>query len=240
MEHIGSGWQFDAYAAGGRVHKVPVSGLRMAARVVRSYPTLVARPIELVAKVRQLISEREGVLAELASREVDRDLLANFREQDGRYLQDRVQPLGAILSDGRDPYELMDRYVASIRHGWASGLAETSFNFTVNHGLDERGAVVIIDVGELSFSRDDVEDLVAARFWEGAYSVRVLPQEIRSYLLDRMRTEITPGRLLQDWRDARFIKPREWAQDRPATRRGRMGGITSLSEADRVLAKRAK
>ncbi|MFT5142188.1 MAG: hypothetical protein ACI80V_001733 [Rhodothermales bacterium] len=240
MEHIGSGWQFDAYASGGRVHKVPVSELRMAARVVRSYPALVARPFELIAKIRQLISEREDVLAELASREVDRDLLANFREQGGRYVQDRVEPLGGLLSDGSDPYRLMDRYVTSIHRGWVSGLAETSFNFTVNHGLNKQGSVVIIDVGELSFSRDDVEELVAARFWEGAYSVRVLPQEIRSYLLDRMATEITPARLIQKWQDARYTKPRERAQDRPAARRARTGRMATLREADRVLARRAK
>lgn len=220
MEHIGSGWQFDAYAKDDRVLKVPISPLKMAARVMRSYPSLVGRPFGLLVKIRELLEDRDAVLTELSGREVDRELLANFHQEGGRYLQDRVSPLGDVLKEGRlDPYWLMDRYVQSIRMGWASGVAETSFNFTVNHGLNKRGRVVIIDVGELSFDKAEIAHLVKARFWEKAFSPSTLPEPVRDYLFRAMDRDITVDRLSREWREARPVNRMTPAPDRPAARR---------------------
>lgn len=220
MEHIGSGWQFDAYAKNDRVLKVPISPLKMAARVMRSYPSLVGRPFGLLVKIRELLEDRDAVLKELSAREVDRELLANFHQEGSRYLQDRVRPLRDVLEEGRlDPYWLMDRYVQSIRMGWASGFAETSFNFTVNHGLNNRGRVVIIDVGELSFNKAEIAHLVQSRFWENAFSPGTLPEPVRAYLFRAMDRDITVDRLGREWREARPMNRMTPAPDRPAARR---------------------
>ncbi|NNE69515.1 MAG: hypothetical protein HKN29_04035 [Rhodothermales bacterium] len=192
----------------------------MAARVMRSYPTLAGRPFSLMVKIRELLEDRDMVLDDLASLDVDRELLANFHEDAGRYYQDRVKPLGDVLEEGRlDPYWMVDRYVQSIRMGWANGFAETSFNFTVNHGLNARGRVVIIDVGELSFDRREIEHLVAERFWERAFSPTTLPESVRGYLFRAMDRDINLDRLSREWSEARPIDRPHPAPDRPAARR---------------------
>ncbi|MBO6576733.1 MAG: hypothetical protein JJ896_13975 [Rhodothermales bacterium] len=232
MEHIGSGWQFDVYATGERVRKVPVTPLRMAIRVLRSYPGLLLRPHKLVAKVRKLTAERTAVLKELDRRQLHDYLLANFRNERGVYTQDRVTTLEDVFALSRlDARWVLDRYVQSIKSGWQSGMAETSFNFTVNHGMDRHGRVVVLDVGELSFDRDEALDLVASRFWERAYSVQTLPESLRTYLLRTMAREITPRALMRIWRDAprRPIAPH--APDRPAYRRERTGEPATVVHA---------
>ena len=222
MRHIGSGWQFDAYASGSDVLKVPISSLRMSARVLRSYPALLWKPLQLGRKIERLMTERRAVLQELERRKVDPELLANFRRDRGRYVQDYVRTLEDILDEGKlDPFWLMDRYVASILRGWKNGLAETSFNFTVNHGLNRRGRVVIIDVGELTFSREEALRLVESRFWEKAYSVAQLPGPVRDYLIRLMDRVITADRLQREWRDAPRTALAEPAADRAPSRRKR-------------------
>ncbi|MFT4605625.1 MAG: hypothetical protein ACI9W4_002369 [Rhodothermales bacterium] len=220
MEHIGSGWQFDAYASGNRVWKIPVSRFRMATRVLRSYPTLVAKPFSLMVKIQELTEDRDLVLQEINRLEIDGRLLANFRREGGRYIQDLVKPLGDVLEEGRlDPYWLMDRYVDSVRRSWNSGFAETSFNFTVNHGLDRRGQVVIVDVGELTFDKRDVARLIEKKFWEKAFSARTLPKRVRAYLYRAMERTINLGQLEREWSEARPLDRARPAPDRQAARR---------------------
>jgi hypothetical protein len=216
LKHIGSGWQFDAYVQGDLVIKLTTSPFRMATRVLRSYPTLVFRLGELKRKVEGLVTLRSKTLAQLAQREIDTDLIANFRQENGRYVQDRLTPLAGALKEGRDPYWLMDRYIESIRAGWRSGFAETSFNFTVNHGLTERGRVVVLDVGEMSFDRGEVERIIEDRLWERSFSMLGLPPDVRVYLLERMDRLMNTDRLIREWRDARITRALHRAPDRPA------------------------
>ncbi len=227
MEHIGSGWQFDAYASGDRVWKIPVSRFRMATRVLRSYPALVAQPFSLMVKIQELTEDRDLVLQEIDRREIDGRLLANFRREGGRYIQDLVTPLGDVLEDGRlDPFWLMDRYVDSVRRGWNSGFAETSFNFTVNHGLNNRGQVVIVDVGELTFDKRQVARQIEQKFWEKAFSARTLPEQVRAYLFRAMDRTVNLNQLEREWSEARPIDRLRPAPDRSAARRtddGRRG-----------------
>jgi len=203
----------------------------MALRVLKSYPGLTLQPIRLGRKVRELLRLRETTLAKLTRREVDSELIANFRTENGRYVQDLVTPLDAALASGRDPFWLMDRYLDSIRLGWRSGFAETSFNFTVNHGLTEQGRVVVLDVGEMCFDRAAVLSLLRDRLWEKSFSTRALDPEVRGYLLDRLNRFMTPDRVTREWRDAPITSVKTHAPDRPAIRqRGREKSHASLTK----------
>jgi hypothetical protein len=173
-----------------------------------------------MVKILELTEDRDLVLEEIERRELDVRLLANFRQEDGRYIQDRVTPLGEVLKEGRlDPFWLMDRYVDSIRQGWNSGFAETSFNFTVNHGLNSRGRVVVVDVGELTFDKREVARLIQEKFWEKAFSARTLPEQVRAYLFRAMERTVNLSQLEREWSEARPADRPRPAPDRAAARR---------------------
>ena len=221
MEHIGSGWQFDAYAEGDCVVKIPTNRAVMATRVARSYPRLLLSPLSLLRKVERLQESRHKVLAELERREIDRRLVANFRREGHQYLQDRVIPLYEALDRGYDPMDLLERYLQSILRNWRSGFSETSFNFTVNHGLNADGEVVVLDVGELTFDRAEAQEFLDGRLWRNAFSARVIEPAQADHLFRRMEAWVTQNRILGEWKDADYVRVRPAAPDRAALLRDR-------------------
>jgi hypothetical protein len=215
------------------VEKRPSANWRIATRLVRNYPELILSPGKLVRRARSVADRRARTVSGLFSRRIDRALVGNAVLAGDRILQDRVMPLGDCLARGDDPRALIDLYINSIHATWGEGFAETSFNFTVNHGLDAEGRVIVLDVGELTFDREEVRQLIDASFWMGAFSIQSLSQEIREYALRSMNARLTRAHLRAIWRDSEPVYRIPTADDRPAVSRERH---TSGSEPARKTA----
>ncbi len=57
-------------------------------------------------------------------------------------VQDKVTPLGDVLKSSDNHFSLIDRLINLTIECWKQGFCETTFNFTVNHGVTADGKVV--------------------------------------------------------------------------------------------------
>ncbi len=95
---------------------------------------------------------------------------------------------------------IVDAYITHMFAMWSCGIADTVFNFTVNHGVTSSGSVIIVDLGELTFSKETIADLIRERTWERQWSLKTMPDsELKTYILDQMRSRITVANLETRW-----------------------------------------
>jgi hypothetical protein len=202
MKRIGQGLQFNVFDRGEQVEKVPTTPAEIRNRLLRANPMWLLRPAALRRKVQQVVAEREEAVQQFRAHPTDRTLFANLQVEHGNISQDKVQPLGKALKAGTDGYALIDRYVEFQLQCWSQGFAETSFNFTVNNGLDCTGKLVVLDIGEVTFDKAGIRREIERRLWERAWSAwHDLPAELRAYFFYKMNKAMTLENLEMYWKE---------------------------------------
>lgn len=200
---IGQGLQFTVYQEGERVRKKPNAISDILRILAKSSPQNVVNPLGLGREARRIARERDAAVAEFKAHVVKPELVANAEVRGRTIVQDKVVPLGKALSLSDSPNEILDAFVRLTRDCWRNGFSETSFNFTVNHGLTSDGAVVVIDIGEISFARDVVQRHVSERIWSRCWSLtNDLNADLRSYAVDAFDAAFTVEALNAFWADA--------------------------------------
>ena len=111
-------------------------------------------PLGLGREARRIARERDENIAEFKRRTFDHALVANATMRGRTIVQDKVTPLGDVLKSSDNHFSLIDRLINLTIECWKQGFCETTFNFTVNHGVTADGKVVVIDVGELTGVED--------------------------------------------------------------------------------------
>jgi hypothetical protein len=73
------------------------------------------------------------------------------------YTQDKVIPVHAIFKiySFEEKKKFFIKYVELLQYLWGFGIYEKIFNFHLNIGIAKQGKLVLIDLGELSFERED-------------------------------------------------------------------------------------
>jgi hypothetical protein len=85
---------------------------------------------------------------------------------------------------------------------WGQGVGDTIYNFTINTGLDDEGNLVMIDFGEIVFSKPRIKSEVESSKWLDKWSYgEDLEGEIKSYFREKMEEEITVEKLEDKWRE---------------------------------------
>ena len=96
--------------------------------------------------------------------------------------------------------ELVDKYIDHILACWNYGFSDTVFNFMINSGITTDGDVVLIDLGELSWNRDEVAELVQKKHWEKRSSYnRLWDIELKKYMQEQFYKKITLTSLYIHW-----------------------------------------
>lgn len=203
QKKIGQGLQFNVYDRGERVKKMPTSHREILQTLARSDYRTAVNPLGLGREARRIARERQLVMEELRWREYDAALLANAKVAGRTIDQDFLTPFGQALKESDSPEALIDELVVLTRKCWAQGFSETSFNFTINHGVDRNGNVVVLDVGEISFDRDVVIKYVRDKFWLKGWTFNNdLSQELVAYCTKRFDEALTVEILTEVWTDA--------------------------------------
>lgn len=200
MRKIGQGWQFNVYDAGAEVIKVRTSPAQVLFKLIRAYPGLSVRPRALRDKLRRVHATREEAVRSVVAMPPAWALMANLKITEDGIRQDKVTPLAEVLAAAPCGRRWIDAYIAFEQRCWALGFGDTSFNFTVNHGVDRSGHMVLMDFGEITVSRTELEGYVASRFWEKAWSFRNdLSPDLRAYARDEMARRLTVEALSRAW-----------------------------------------
>ena len=82
--------------------------------------------------------------------------MANLRIEGKRIEQDRVEILGNCLK-GKDAKRWVDEYIEFIFECWKNGFSEKTYNFTINHGVALNRKIVLVDFGELNFTKSKIK-----------------------------------------------------------------------------------
>lgn len=204
-KRLGGGLQYSVYQISeSRVRKVPASLLqKISFCVACGYPL---RTIQ--ESIREVDALARTSIAELKARgsALPRELLGNPTFEEGiEYEQDLITPVGTYIQN--KPLDvkkrIFDGYVENTLALWDYGIAEEVFNFTVNNGVTEEGKVILSDLGELCFAKDDIAELIEQKLWLTQRSFKEIRQSDRDfsvYIESEMEKHITLAELNKRWR----------------------------------------
>jgi hypothetical protein len=211
MREIARGAQFKTFEDGDRVRKIPLSPAE-SEEVVRSWHYPYETPAE------ELATDYIG-RARISCRGIERILTENptlaphlcnpIFEPNGGYNQDRVTTLQDKLVDATDAEagRLVEDYIGQILFFWGYGFSEMTFNPLSNNGIDANGKVVLIDLGELYFDKEDVRRIVLGRSWRKSWTYRSgLRQPLKERYSSGMQ-RLTEATLDEVWKSEVAKKP---------------------------------
>lgn len=203
---IGQGLQFAVYDEGTRLRKKPNSIREILRLLAHAKIQTVVNPLGLGREARRIARERDEAVREFSNRQFDHALVANAEVRGKTIVQDRVVVFGEALKSGAEYKALFDKLVEHFHDCWRQGFCETSFNFTVNHGVTEDGQVVTIDIGEITFDKDVAMKHIREKFWDKAWSLtKDLTDEQRAYATEQLGLRLTPEMLEHLWTEAPTI-----------------------------------
>lgn len=86
--------------------------------------------------------------------------------------QDRVVIIENILNTEIDLKNLFSKCIQSYTKLWEYGLYDTSWNFTINCGINKDDAVVFIDIGECATNFKTLSIMIKEKRWQKSYSFK--------------------------------------------------------------------
>lgn len=117
------------------------------------------------------------------------------------YFQKELIPLETYIlcNQTSDNKKLLNKYMLLILETWKYGFSDKIFNFGNNCGIDENGNVMLFDFCEISFSKEQVKQLVYDKLWFKKESYNKLPKDLKIYFKDLTENYITIGNLELFW-----------------------------------------
>lgn len=206
MQLIGHGAQYNVYdTEDGRVLKRPLTQEETIKIITSWYEEGEVPPEKLevyhtaaAQKACTVMRPHVAKSSELAH------LLGNPVFSDGaEYTQDKVDTVGTALQSApvTEGERIIDSYIQCIIDLWGFGLADRVYNPTINNGLKADKRVILIDFGEVTFEKSDVEKRIAKRRWLKAWSYNHdLPKNLRDYYAEQMKARLTQAQLDETWR----------------------------------------
>ena len=173
----------------------------MCYRLLLWTPYLWVRPFKLKSELINAIQRRKYSIENIKKSQINMTLLGNPIFGKNEIEQDYVNVLGNYLNeDFNNSKKWVDKYIDLIFECWKYEFSDNIFNLTANNGVDKYGKVILIDIGELTFNKDDVEKAIEIRRWEKSWSFYSdLNREIKAYYREQMRTQLTLKKLNKYW-----------------------------------------
>lgn len=183
---IGYGLQFVVYDEGTKVRKVPATPEQIRFTLVEFNDHYSFLQNKIERRVQRLIHDREKSIQRIRTLQIPPQLIGNpFFLWDGSVLQDKLVPLGQRLHDlvtvGQIEYAkiIIDKLADFVIECWKHGFSEASYNLMVNYGVDSYDTIVLMDFGELFFSKKTVATTLKEKWYLQNWSVRDDPQCVR-------------------------------------------------------------
>lgn len=203
MKKIGQGLQFNVYENGSKIVKTPTSKFQIKLKLLLWTPSFLLKPSELEKEARKIIKEREEVLQEIQNRRFKSSLLANLVFRENEIEQDKVTPLGIYLRNYEGARKRIDEYINFIFDCWRNGFSERTYNLTINNGVSAGDKIILLDFGEITFRKSDVERTIKMKRWRRSWSFkRNLKKDIKDYYDNQMLNKLTLSSLNRYWKEA--------------------------------------
>jgi tRNA A-37 threonylcarbamoyl transferase component Bud32 len=198
---IGQGLQFNVYEKENKVEKIPTSKRQIKQKLLLWTPSYLLKPLALEKEANKVIKERKEIIKELNKRKIKPSLLANLKIQKSKIEQDKVVPLGEKLKQPNQ-YKLIDKYIKFIFKCWKNGFSERTFNLTINNGVTNKGDIILIDFGEITFKKEDVKKAIKIKRWKKSWSFKKdLNPKIKKYYEKQIEKKLTISNLKKYWKE---------------------------------------
>jgi hypothetical protein len=203
-EPIGQGLQYRVYRLSKkRVLKVPTTYAQKLATLELWHLGKTKRSREAFARgtVRTLQKSLHGL--QKIMRHIDASSIGNITFRSGmRYEQDYIEPLEKYIKSHSytENKSIIDSYIDNVLQTWRCGFADTIFNFTINNGV-VRNRAVLLDIGELTFSKNKIRSQLQKQTWlkQSSY-MRLEDQRLKKYVKKEMRRRVTLVTLNKLWK----------------------------------------
>jgi hypothetical protein len=107
----------------------------------------------------------------------------------------------ALKNKNYSNIEILKECIDSYVDLWTYGLFDTSWNFTLNNGINKDGNIVFVDVGECSDNIKELQLMLQEQSWKTAYSMRQdIGESLQKSLLAYAKKILTLENLKQVWK----------------------------------------
>lgn len=201
MKKIAQGLQYKVYDIGNdRILKKTTNNAEMAVKLISWGELNIKKLIREAIDIRK--KSIEGLL-NLGN--IDPKILGNPKFlQNLSYEQDKVISVEDYMASHtvEENKRIIDKYIENIFETWKFGFADIVYNFTINNGVNLEGKVILIDLGELSFSKEEVGESIKNKKWLTRHSYKTLKckdKELEQYFKETMEEMVTLSSLDKYW-----------------------------------------
>ena len=199
---IGKGIRFAVYSDGSEVVKIPLSPDQLLQDwrcAGDTQKTLQDTTESYAANLRHIRDVRHRLM----NRMLPADLFGNpMIERHGWVFQRKLTPLCDLLKTSSDAEirRLIDGVVLCNQACVRRGVLGIFFSLPVDFALDQRGSIVIMGLGGVTFDRRLASRELKAKPWErDASGNYMLPETVQPYFVARMEETFTDEFLAREW-----------------------------------------
>jgi hypothetical protein len=191
MKKIGRGWQYTTYDLGnGRVLKKFNTRLEAYIHMFKECFPFKEDPIWKFPRYYRGCRET----AYDSIKKLQNPVLENWMMGNPKFLneldyeQDKLAPLHDVLNTSNEveSKKIIDSFVEFTREMIKRSIIDKSFNISKNFALDNKGRIVLMDLGELYSSKAAIEKQISDRTWAKDYIANDISKALRDYFVEQM------------------------------------------------------
>ena len=205
MKTVGVGYQYRVYdLRNGRVLKKRVTFFETFLRFFlwsskKFFFVNILERVRCIEKITNL--SIEGLKKKLY--DIDTTIIGNpcFID-DLNYEQDKVIVVQDFLKTHsmQENRKIIDGYIENVLSVWCDGYSDATFQLTRNYGVNHCGRIILIDIGELAFSKKEVAEHIRERVWlKKEFYKDIKDTLLQSYYKEMMDRYITLENLEAHW-----------------------------------------
>ncbi len=201
MKKIGGGWQYSVYDMGSsRVLKKPASRAQQYWQIF--WWTCLKKPFwQILERARRVQLHAESSLCNLQPLlpKVALFLGNPVIHKDYSYEQDKATPLEKYFKEHtfEENIKIIDKYAEVYLLLWSYGFNDQPFKPCRNFGVTHDGRVILLDLGELYFTKEKAKERIQSRHWRSAF---FLSWKLKQYYVEKMDSIVTLQNLEKYWR----------------------------------------
>lgn len=214
LEKLGSGEEVNVFRLNDyRVLKSPLTREQKRCLLKHRYPNKTASAIEkrILHGEKQLLYSQRNLKKYVLK--TAPELIGNpVFLGGGAYTQD----LAVVMEDyiRSHTYEedksILRQYLRCVLKQWRFGFYRVVANFTIDYGVDKKGNVLILDLGELTFSKAKVANWIKKRTWLLNWSyINLKDERLKKYYAAMMNSKLTLKVLNRLWKQNRQVQLHE-------------------------------
>jgi hypothetical protein len=192
MKKIGNGWQYDVYDLGnGRVLKKFHSPIKSYWVILKAiFPFKEDSLLKVPSFSRGMKRTALRSFEVLKRNNVSNDWIGHPKFLNAPdFEQDKVIPIHDVFltADTLSIKNIIDKFIDFNKQLLKSGIIDKSFNITKNYGLNARGEIILIDIGELFDDSERINKQRKERAWSKNYVAGCIKdEEARTYFITEM------------------------------------------------------